>query len=134
MTEQNKLDLDVRGMSCPSCGHHVETALTKVEGVETKPLLQRIWQITGYDQFDNLLKDIAKSIKGYRVRNEVAQTITDEKGKKSVTKIVQHIKSIRKIDKHSEDTFKIPSCTKISSDEMEERAEHFIFLLAGKLL
>lgn len=103
----------------------------KIEGVETKPILQRSWQISGYNQFDKVLKDTAESIKGYRVRNVIAQTITDKKGKKSVTKIVQHIKSIKKTDKLSEDVFKIPSCTKISSYDMEVRAKHFISLLAG---
>jgi mercuric reductase len=34
MSEQKKLELDVRGMTCPSCAHHVENALNKVEGVE----------------------------------------------------------------------------------------------------
>ena len=34
MSEQKKLELDVRGMTCPSCAHHVENALKKVEGVE----------------------------------------------------------------------------------------------------
>lgn len=34
MSEQKKLELDVSGMTCPSCAHHVENALIKVEGVE----------------------------------------------------------------------------------------------------
>jgi len=34
MPEMKKLELDVRGMTCPSCAHHVENALNKVEGVE----------------------------------------------------------------------------------------------------
>jgi mercuric reductase len=34
MSEKNILELDVRGMTCPSCAHHVEDALKKVAGVE----------------------------------------------------------------------------------------------------
>jgi mercuric reductase len=34
MPELKDLELDVRGMTCPSCAHHVEEALNKVEGVE----------------------------------------------------------------------------------------------------
>ena len=35
MPELKDLELDVRGMTCPSCAHHVEDALNKVEGVES---------------------------------------------------------------------------------------------------
>ena len=105
-----------------------------IEGVETKPIFQRSWQITGYEQLDTALKGFSKSLKGYRVRNEVVQKITDKKGKESITKIVQHIKSIKKINRLPDNTFKIPECTKISSYEMEERVKHLIFLLAGKPL
>ena len=34
MSELKKLELDVRGMTCPSCAHHVENAPIKVGGVE----------------------------------------------------------------------------------------------------
>ncbi len=33
MSQKKKLELDVRGMTCPSCAHHVEEALKQVEGV-----------------------------------------------------------------------------------------------------
>jgi mercuric reductase len=34
MSELKKLELDVHGMTCPSCVDHVENALNKIEGVE----------------------------------------------------------------------------------------------------
>jgi mercuric reductase len=34
MSEKNRFELDVRGMTCLSCAHHVEDALKKVAGVE----------------------------------------------------------------------------------------------------
>ncbi len=34
MSELKELELDVHGMTCPSCVHHVENVLNKIEGVE----------------------------------------------------------------------------------------------------
>lgn len=34
MPDLKKIELDVHGMTCPSCAHHVEEALKKIEGVE----------------------------------------------------------------------------------------------------
>ena len=42
MAQKKKLELDVRGMTCDSCPHHVEKALRRVAGVETVEILG--WQ------------------------------------------------------------------------------------------
>lgn len=106
----------------------------KVEGIEAKPILQQSYRVTGYKQMDEVLNKVSKFLKGYKLRSEVVQTITDKKGKVKETRITQYIKSINTTNNLAEDAFKLPSCTKVDSYDMEQQVKHVLFVLAGKPL
>lgn len=105
-----------------------------IEGVKTKPILQRTWQATGYRQVDKMLIEISELLNGYVMRSELVQTITDKDGEKTITRIVQNINSVKLVDSFPVDTFKLPACEKSDSGDMEKRAEHLLFVMFGQPL
>lgn len=106
----------------------------KIVGLDTKPLLQHVWKATGYPQMDEALKEASKSLKGYRLRSSLTQTITDKKGKATETKITTFVKYIKKIKELPNNLFATSGCTKVDSYTMEQNIQHMLFVIAGKPL
>ena len=105
-----------------------------IPGIETKPLYMRTWQVTGFQQADDVLDNASRYLPGYRMRTEILQTVTNKKNKKKQTKIIQYVKSIRQVENLEESLFVIPDCERIGSDQMEQRVKSLLLLIAGKPL
>lgn len=112
-----------------------DTWLTpNIGDIQTKPLLQQNVQTTGFQKLDKVFLEAANVLTGYQLRNELTQTVTNKKGEKTVTKIIQQVKSIKQRENFPDNTFKLPECTEIDSYDMEDRVEDLLLVIAGEPL
>lgn len=93
----------------------------KMENIDSAPIFQATWQHTGNDELDRQIQSMLGPDTNYRLRSEIQQTRTDKKGKQSNLQITQYIKSVTEINDLPDDTFHVPDCRKVDSDQMEKK-------------
>lgn len=91
--------------------------------IVTTPIFQAAWQHTGNDELDQHIQDVLGPDAIYRLRIETQQTRTDKKGKQTKVEALQFIRSITEVNDLPDDTFQVPECHEVDSDQMKRKFE-----------